>query len=93
MDAVARRLRPLARALGAAEQEAPPDPNAPVSRLSRCLEAAPLADGSMAAPTMPAPYMVHMACKSKPWLPANAKQFFAIEWHKRLARANERLGG
>jgi len=73
------------------EREAPPDPTLPVSRLSRCLESAPLSNGTPVR--MPLPYMVHMACASKPWLPQNAKTFFAIEWHQQLARANQRLGG
>ena len=71
------------------EREAPPDGLAPVSRLSRCLDSAPLSNGSRT--TMAVPYMVHMACKSKPWLPANAKTFFAVEWHKRRAEAHVRM--
>ena len=70
--------------------EAPPNQSAPVSKLSRCLESAPLANGTRL--TMPAPYMVHMACTSKPWLPKNARTYFAVEWHQQLARANQRLG-
>ena len=71
------------------EQHAPPDARAKVSRLSRCLEAIPNANGTWA--TMPVPYMVHMACHSKPWLPANAESFFSIEWRRQLQEADEKL--
>ena len=71
------------------EQPSPPDASSKESRLSRCLEAAP--DASGVRKTMATPYMVHMACHSKPWLPSNAKSFFTIEWNRHLQEVNRKL--
>lgn len=71
------------------ERQSSPDPNAPVSKLSRCLESAPPLNGTLQI--MLVPYMVHMACNSKPWLPKNKETFFAVEWRRHLDSANRKL--
>ena len=69
----------------------PPDPNASVSVLSRCLE--PIADVGVDASTrtpLATPFTVHFACGSKPWLPENRHSYFARVWQQHLDAVNPR---
>lgn len=74
----------------------PPQPHAPVTLLSRCLE--PMLDdqqsssstAKIAAP-MAVPFAVHFACHSKPWLPTNRHLFFARHWQRHLATAKDKM--
>ena len=71
-------------------ETAAPDPRAPLSRLTRCLEPTGEANAS-SAPPMDTPYAVHFACNSKPWLPHNQGLFFARAWLRHLAAVNARI--
>ena len=71
----------------------PPDPNASVSVLSRCLE--PIADVGVDASTrtpLATPFTVHFACGSKPWLPENRHSYFARVWQQHLDAVNQKMG-
>ena len=82
----------------------PPHPKASLSVLSRCLD--PLLDepdhnrsvAAAAVPStppstsyMPAPFTVHFACGTKPWLPTNNHLYFARKWQHHLAMAKEKI--
>ena len=73
------------------QRESPPDASLRVSRLSRCLDSAPGANGT-GTTTMAMPYMVHLSCNTKPWMPENSKMFFAAEWQRQLHEVNRRMG-